>query len=350
VSADARHARALPRTLQRALQLAAAADRRRPAELMSNPRDTPCRRRIRLEDTHERRPYQPLLRQRLREYHRIDEAQVVEELIALARFTPPSSRASTNAPHRWCRRCATAARTPAASTPFLATYDLSSREGVVLMCLAEALLRIPDSATVDRLIRDKIGNTEWEKRLGASHSTFVNAGTWALMLTGRIVNLDNDDRNLGGTLKRLVARAGEPVIRQAVITAMRILGKQFVMGRNIHEALERARSAERPVTATPTTCSANRRAAAPTPCATSSPTARRSGRSATPRPAGRLSRRRRSRSSSRRCTRATKSPTRIAFATSCCRRSRRWRCGPRRATSASRSTPRKSIGWKCRST
>jgi RHH-type proline utilization regulon transcriptional repressor/proline dehydrogenase/delta 1-pyrroline-5-carboxylate dehydrogenase len=113
------------------------------------------------------------------------------------------------------------------------------------MCLAEALLRIPDADTVDRLIRDKIGNTEWEKRLGASHSTFVNAGTWALMLTGRIVNLDNEDRNLSGTLKRLVARAGEPVIRQAVITAMRILGKQFVMGRNIHEALERARSAEK---------------------------------------------------------------------------------------------------------
>jgi hypothetical protein len=142
-------------------------------------------------------------------------------------------------------RYATAARTQAASTPFLATYDLSSREGVVLMCLAEALLRIPDSATVDRLIRDKIGNTEWERRLGASHSTFVNAGTWALMLTGRIVNLDNDDRNLGGTFKRLVARAGEPVIRQAVITAMRILGKQFVMGRNIHEAMDRARSAEK---------------------------------------------------------------------------------------------------------
>jgi RHH-type proline utilization regulon transcriptional repressor/proline dehydrogenase/delta 1-pyrroline-5-carboxylate dehydrogenase len=128
---------------------------------------------------------------------------------------------------------------------FLTTYDLSSREGVVLMCLAEALLRIPDAATVDRLIRDKIGSTEWEKRLGTSHSTFVNAGTWALMLTGRIVNLDNEDRNLRGTLKRLIARTGEPVIRQAVITAMRILGKQFVMGRNIHEALERARSAEK---------------------------------------------------------------------------------------------------------
>ena len=186
-----------------------------------------------------------LLRQRLREYHRIDEARVVDELISVARFTP----AELQGLHEHATPLVQTVRDSRLKTggidAFLATYDLSSREGVVLMCLAEALLRIPDSATVDRLIRDKIGNTEWERRLGASHSTFVNAGTWALMLTGRIVNLDNEDRNLSGTFKRLVARAGEPVIRQAVITAMRILGKQFVMGRNIHEALERARSAEK---------------------------------------------------------------------------------------------------------
>ncbi|MBP6707604.1 MAG: bifunctional proline dehydrogenase/L-glutamate gamma-semialdehyde dehydrogenase PutA [Candidatus Accumulibacter sp.] len=186
-----------------------------------------------------------LLRQRLREYHRIDEARVVDELISVARFTP----AELQGIHEHATPLVQTVRDSRLKTggidAFLATYDLSSREGVVLMCLAEALLRIPDSATVDRLIRDKIGNTEWERRLGASHSTFVNAGTWALMLTGRIVNLDNEDRNLSGTFKRLVARAGEPVIRQAVITAMRILGKQFVMGRNIHEALERARSAEK---------------------------------------------------------------------------------------------------------
>ncbi|MDR2113592.1 MAG: bifunctional proline dehydrogenase/L-glutamate gamma-semialdehyde dehydrogenase PutA, partial [Candidatus Accumulibacter sp.] len=127
---------------------------------------------------------------------------------------------------------------------FLNTYDLSSREGVVLMCMAEALLRIPDTETVDRLIRDKIGNTEWVNRLGASHSTFVNAGTWALMLTGRIVHLDDAEKNLGFTLKRLITRVGEPVIRQAIITAMRILGKQFVMGRGIKEALERGAAAE----------------------------------------------------------------------------------------------------------
>jgi RHH-type proline utilization regulon transcriptional repressor/proline dehydrogenase/delta 1-pyrroline-5-carboxylate dehydrogenase len=186
-----------------------------------------------------------LLRQRLREYHRIDEARVVDELISVARFTP----AELQGIHEHATPLVQTVRDSRLKTggidAFLATYDLSSREGVVLMCLAEALLRIPDSATVDRLIRDKIGNTEWERRLGASHSTFVNAGTWALMLTGRIVNLDNEDRNLSGTFRRLVARAGEPVIRQAVITAMRILGKQFVMGRNIHEALERARSAEK---------------------------------------------------------------------------------------------------------
>jgi RHH-type proline utilization regulon transcriptional repressor/proline dehydrogenase/delta 1-pyrroline-5-carboxylate dehydrogenase len=185
------------------------------------------------------------LRQRLRAYHRIDEAQVVEELIAVARCSPAEQQGIQQRATPLVQTVRESRLNTGGIDAFLATYDLSSREGVVLMCLAEALLRIPDSATVDRLIRDKIGNTEWEKRLGASHSTFVNAGTWALMLTGRIVNLDNDDRNLGGTLKRLVARAGEPVIRQAVITAMRILGRQFVMGRNIHEALERARSAEK---------------------------------------------------------------------------------------------------------
>jgi RHH-type proline utilization regulon transcriptional repressor/proline dehydrogenase/delta 1-pyrroline-5-carboxylate dehydrogenase len=187
----------------------------------------------------------PLLRQRLREYHRIDEAQVVEELIALARFTHSEQRGIHDRAAPLVQTVRDSRQNTGGIDAFLATYDLSSREGVVLMCLAEALLRIPDAVTVDRLIRDKIGNTEWEKRLGASHSTFVNAGTWALMLTGRIVNLDNEDRNLSGTLKRMVARAGEPVIRQAVITAMRILGKQFVMGRNIHEALDRARSAEK---------------------------------------------------------------------------------------------------------
>ena len=185
------------------------------------------------------------LRQRLRDHHRIDEATVVEELIARARFSHSEQQGIRERATPLVQTVRDSRLKTGGIDAFLATYDLSSREGVVLMCLAEALLRIPDAATVDRLIRDKIGSTEWERRLGESHSTFVNAGTWALMLTGRIVNLDNDDRNLSGTFKRLLVRAGEPVIRQAVITAMRILGKQFVMGRTINEALERARSAEK---------------------------------------------------------------------------------------------------------
>jgi RHH-type proline utilization regulon transcriptional repressor/proline dehydrogenase/delta 1-pyrroline-5-carboxylate dehydrogenase len=185
------------------------------------------------------------LRQRLRDYHRIDEETLAAELVAKARFTPSEQQGIRQRATPLVQTMRERRLKTGGIDAFLTTYDLSSREGVVLMCLAEALLRIPDADTVDRLIRDKIGSAEWQKRLGASHSTFVNAGTWALMLTGQIVNLETAQRNLSGILKRLVSRTGEPVIRQAVTTAMRILGKQFVMGRNIHEALERARSAEK---------------------------------------------------------------------------------------------------------
>ena len=183
------------------------------------------------------------LRAALRAAHRADETEIVDALIERARFTP-EERQRIFARARPLVEAVRGKRLKSTGIDaFLNTYDLSSREGVVLMCLAEALLRIPDTATVDRLIRDKIGNTEWANRLGASHSTFVNAGTWALMLTGRIVHLDGAEKNLGGTLKRLISRVGEPVIRQAVSTAMRILGRQFVMGRTIEEALERAAGA-----------------------------------------------------------------------------------------------------------
>ncbi len=128
---------------------------------------------------------------------------------------------------------------------FLHEYELSSREGVVLMCLAEALLRIPDAETANLLIKDKLADADWRRHLGGSESLFVNASTWALMLTGRVVSLDQEGQDLAGVLRRLVARSGEPVIRQAVTQAMRILGRQFVMGRTIDEALERARANEK---------------------------------------------------------------------------------------------------------
>jgi len=122
-------------------------------------------------------------------------------------------------------------------------YALSSQEGVALMCLAEALLRIPDAATRDALIRDKIADGDWSAHLGSDRSLFVNAATWGLVVTGRLVD-SADDRGLGGALTRLIARAGEPVIRRGVDLAMRLLGEQFVTGQTIGEALKRSRGME----------------------------------------------------------------------------------------------------------
>ena len=125
---------------------------------------------------------------------------------------------------------------------FLQQYDLSSEEGILLMCVAEALLRIPDGRTADRLIADKISAANWKEHIGESDSLFVNASTWGLMLTGKILNLDsiakgNPTRFLG----KLVSRAGEPVVRTAMRQAMKIMGHQFVTGRTIDEALVRSR-------------------------------------------------------------------------------------------------------------
>ncbi len=128
---------------------------------------------------------------------------------------------------------------------FLHEYELSNQEGVMLMCLAEALLRVPDAETANRLIRDKLAEADWQRQLGHSETWFVNASTWALMLTGRFVKMDTE--TLGDApslLRRLIARSGEPVLRQAMKQAMRIIGHQFVMGRTIGEALDRAGEGE----------------------------------------------------------------------------------------------------------
>lgn len=122
-------------------------------------------------------------------------------------------------------------------------YSLSSEEGVALMCLAEALLRIPDDATRDALIRDKIADGDWSAHIGGGKSLFVNAATWGLVVTGKLVG-SVDDRGLGAALARLVARAGEPVIRRGVDLAMRLMGEQFVTGETIAEALKRAETQE----------------------------------------------------------------------------------------------------------
>ncbi len=124
---------------------------------------------------------------------------------------------------------------------FLQQYDLSSAEGVLLMCIAEALLRIPDADTADRLIADKVTSADWKNHLGASDSLFVNASTWGLMLTGQILTLDElAGSNPGQALGKMVSRAGEPVVRTAMRQAMKIMGHQFVMGRTISEAIKRS--------------------------------------------------------------------------------------------------------------
>ena len=119
---------------------------------------------------------------------------------------------------------------------FLSAYGLSTKEGVALMCLAEALLRVPDAETMDELIRDKIAPHDWSAHSGGSSSIFVNASTWALMLTGKV--LDEGEGGIEGTLRAMVRRLGEPVIRTAVSAAMREMGEQFVLGRTIEEAVQ----------------------------------------------------------------------------------------------------------------
>ncbi|WP_332654777.1 bifunctional proline dehydrogenase/L-glutamate gamma-semialdehyde dehydrogenase PutA [Brevundimonas sp.] len=124
---------------------------------------------------------------------------------------------------------------------FLQEFSLGTREGLALMCLAEALLRTPDEDTRDRLIAEKIGSADWASHLGQSDSLFVNASTWGLMLTGKLVDVDEEARtDLPGFLKRIVGRLGEPVIREAVAAAVRIMGEQFVVGRTIEAALKRS--------------------------------------------------------------------------------------------------------------
>ena len=124
---------------------------------------------------------------------------------------------------------------------FLHQYGLNTEEGIALMCLAEALLRVPDGRTADALIRDKIGEINWREHLNESDSTFVNAATFSLMLTGEVLERpEQTQKAMGRTLRGAMNRLGEPVIRQATFQAMRILGGQFVFGRSINEALKRA--------------------------------------------------------------------------------------------------------------
>ncbi|QEL64461.1 RHH-type transcriptional regulator, proline utilization regulon repressor [Oryzomicrobium terrae] len=184
------------------------------------------------------------LRQAIAALHRRDEAACVAALAAEAGpvFAPlrPAIAVAAEALVTAVR----AQRSGASGVDSLMQeFSLSSQEGIALMCLAEALLRIPDQATADRLVRDKIGRGDWQAHLGHSPSLFVNAAAWGLMITGKLIAPVGTGA-LSGALTRLIARGGEPLVRRGVDFAMRLLGQQFVLGCTIAEALERSREAQ----------------------------------------------------------------------------------------------------------
>ena len=182
------------------------------------------------------------LRARITAMHRRPEEECVPPLVEEATL-PPELAAKAEAMARRLVLAIRAKPRVGGVEELIHEYSLSGREGVALMCLSEALLRIPDDDTRDALIRDKVAAGDWRSHLGPGRSLFVNAATWGLMVTGRLT-AETTDRGLAAALTRLIARGGEPVIRAAVDMAMRMMGEQFVTGRTIEEALDNGRKRE----------------------------------------------------------------------------------------------------------
>ena len=181
----------------------------------------------------------PVDRGQLRRAYRPDEQQVVAERIGQARLDADTLSEATALARTLVK--GVRAHKPSGVDAFLHTYDLGSDEGIAMMCLAEALLRIPDAHTADELIADKLAGPDWSEKLGRSDSSFVNAATFSLLLTGKVLEGAQDrSDNWKAALGRAVGRLGEPVVRTAVREAMKILGRNFVFGRDIDEALKRA--------------------------------------------------------------------------------------------------------------
>ncbi|MFC1748585.1 bifunctional proline dehydrogenase/L-glutamate gamma-semialdehyde dehydrogenase PutA [Pseudomonadota bacterium] len=172
----------------------------------------------------------------------VDETKHLDSLLPLARLNAADHDRVESLARRLVEKVRESGMSKGGVEAFMHEYDLSSQEGVLLMCLAEALLRIPDAETADRLIKDKLSRAEWNTHLGQSSSLFVNASTWGLLLTGQVVQLTPELINDSPSLfRRLLGRSGEPVIRIAIKQAMRIIGHQFVMGQTIEEALDRSK-------------------------------------------------------------------------------------------------------------
>jgi RHH-type proline utilization regulon transcriptional repressor/proline dehydrogenase/delta 1-pyrroline-5-carboxylate dehydrogenase len=187
------------------------------------------------------------LRERITAACRRPEPECVAALLEAARLPPAQAEAAQRLATdlaRGLRERGTGAGREGLVQGLIQEFSLSSQEGVALMCLAEALLRVPDNATRDALIRDKLGDADWGSHLGRSGSLFVNAATWGLLVTGKLV-ATHSEAGLAGALARAVGKSGEPLIRKGVDMAMRLMGDQFVTGETIREALHNARSRER---------------------------------------------------------------------------------------------------------
>ncbi|MGI9292592.1 MAG: proline dehydrogenase family protein, partial [Pseudomonadales bacterium] len=189
------------------------------------------------------------LRLALRQSKCMDEPQCVEQLLAATALSQQDRDDLLRKARELVVRCRAQSHKAGTLDAFLQEFGLSNKEGVALMCLAEALLRVPDDDTADRLIAEKINSGDWGAHKGQSASRFVNASVWGLMMTGRVVTLDPEITEGTETwMKRLVNRVGEPIIRAAVMQAMRIMGGQYVLGRTIPEAMRTGESANLPGT------------------------------------------------------------------------------------------------------
>ncbi len=179
-------------------------------------------------------------RSRLREYTDMDEACCVAQLLDAAQFPSDVIQSIQESATDLVCRSRRARSQRGTLEAFLDEFGLSSREGVALMCLAEALLRIPDTGTVDALIAEKVHSGDWASHLGHSGSLFVNASVWGMMLTGKLVKLDAEiTGEPAHWMRELVSRVGEPIVRQAMLQSMRMMGGQYVLGRTIQEAMTR---------------------------------------------------------------------------------------------------------------
>ncbi len=172
----------------------------------------------------------------------VEEDEYMSQLVELAEPTPDSRRNVEKTARRIVEKVRDEGDVAHAVDKLLQQYSLDNEEGVILMCLAEALMRVPDPDTADDLIRDKLSVADWKEHMGKSDSLLVNASTWGLMLTGKVTSLDSRETSPANLLSKLINRAGEPVIRAAMHQAMRIMGKQFVLGRSIKEAIKNGKS------------------------------------------------------------------------------------------------------------